>query len=78
MRQIPDTRYQFVTQAQSDCPLNEQQRPIIIVFGPCVLLAAVLLAQMGLKPIVLERGEEVRQRTKDAWDLWRKGKLNTE
>ena len=78
VRQAPDTRYHFVTQAQSDFPLNDQQRPIIIGFGPCGLLAALLLAQMGLKPIVLERGAEVRQRTKDTWDLWRKGKLNTE
>ncbi len=78
VRVAPDTRYQFVAQAQTDFPLNDQQRPIIIGFGPCGLLAALLLAQMGLKPIVLERGAEVRQRTKDTWDLWRKGKLNTE
>lgn len=78
VRIAPDTRYQFVAEAQPDFPLNDQQRPIIIGFGPCGLLAALLLAQMGLKPIVLERGAEVRQRTKDTWDLWRKGKLNTE
>lgn len=78
VRIAPDTRYQFVAQAQPDFPTVEQQRPIIIGFGPCGLLAALLLAQMGLKPIVLERGAEVRQRTKDTWDLWRKGKLNTE
>ncbi|OUS15249.1 hypothetical protein A9Q88_11875 [Gammaproteobacteria bacterium 50_400_T64] len=78
VRIAPDTRYQFVAQAQADFPTSDQQRPIIIGFGPCGLLAALLLAQMGLKPIVIERGEEVRQRTKDTWDLWRKGKLNTE
>lgn len=78
VRIAPDTRYQFVAQAQPDFPTVAQQRPIIIGFGPCGLLAALLLAQMGLKPIVLERGAEVRQRTKDTWDLWRKGKLNTE
>jgi len=78
VRIAPDTRYQFVAQAQPDFPTSDQQRPIIIGFGPCGLLAALLLAQMGLKPIVIERGEEVRQRTKDTWDLWRKGKLNTE
>lgn len=78
VRISPDTRYQFVAQAQPDFPTAEQQRPIIIGFGPCGLLAALVLAQMGLKPIVLERGEAVRQRTKDTWDLWRKGKLNTE
>ena len=78
VRMTPDMRYQFVAQTQAGFPTAQQQRPLVIGFGPCGLLAALLLAQMGLKPIVLERGEEVRQRTKDTWDLWRKGKLNTE
>ena len=74
----PDTSYQFVARAAADFPTATQQRPIVIGFGPCGLLAALLLAQMGLKPIVLERGQDVRQRTKATWGLWRKGKLNTE
>src|SRR5450830_1884524 len=39
---------------------------------------AALLAQMGFKPIVLERGKTVRERTKDTWGLWRKKVLNPE
>jgi uncharacterized FAD-dependent dehydrogenase len=74
----PDTNYKFVAQAPADFPHSEHQRPLVIGFGPCGLLAALLLAQMGCKPIVLERGQNVRQRTKDTWGLWRKGKLNTE
>ncbi|MEY8247032.1 MAG: NAD(P)/FAD-dependent oxidoreductase [Bermanella sp.] len=74
----PDTTYHAVAQAEANFPAAEQQRPIVIGFGPCGMLAALLLAQMGLKPIVLERGQDVRQRTKDTWGLWRKGKLNTE
>jgi len=74
----PDTRYHFVARAETDFPAAGQQRPIIIGFGPCGILAALLLAQMGLKPIVLERGQSVRQRTKDTWGFWRKGKLKTE
>lgn len=74
----PDTSYQFVANANDDFPGENQQRPIIIGFGPCGIMAALVLAQMGLKPIVLERGQEVRQRTKDTWDLWRNGKLHTE
>ncbi|MDE0949674.1 MAG: NAD(P)/FAD-dependent oxidoreductase [Halioglobus sp.] len=74
----PDTRYRFVAQADVDFPVVRQQRPIVIGFGPCGILAALLLAQMGLKPIVLDRGREVRKRTKDTWSLWREGKLNTE
>ena len=74
----PDTRYRFVAQAEADYPNKDQQRPIIVGFGPCGILAALVLAQMGLKPIVLDRGQDVRQRTKDTWDLWKNGKLNTE
>ena len=78
VRETPDTDYHFVGQAQSAFPSATQQRPVVIGFGPCGILSALLLAQMGLKPIVLERGQEVRQRTKDTWGFWREGKLNTE
>ena len=74
----PDTTYQFVAQAPQGFPLAGQQRPLIIGFGPCGILAALVLAQMGLKPIVLERGQNVRIRTQDTWGLWRKKTLNTE
>ncbi|MBC7604483.1 MAG: FAD-dependent oxidoreductase, partial [Ramlibacter sp.] len=53
-------------------------RPVVIGFGPCGIFAALVLAQMGLKPIVLERGKPVRERTKDTWNLWRKNVLNAE
>ncbi|KZM39234.1 hypothetical protein OA92_20255 [Marinomonas sp. SBI22] len=78
VKETPDTNYYFVGQADSSFPSKSQQRPIIIGFGPCGMLSALLLAQMGLKPIVIERGQDVRQRTKDTWGLWRKEKLNTE
>jgi uncharacterized FAD-dependent dehydrogenase len=74
----PDTSYSFVARAGADFPAPGQQRPIVIGFGPCGILAALLLAQMGLKPLVLERGQAVRQRTQDTWGLWRKRQLNTE
>jgi uncharacterized protein len=74
----PDTTYKFVAHANADFPNEKQQRPIIIGFGPCGILAALVLAQMGLKPIVLERGQDVRVRTQDTWGLWRKSTLNTE
>lgn len=74
----PDMSYQCVAQAAADFPNAAQARPIVIGFGPCGILAALILAQMGLKPIVLERGQDVRQRTKDTWGLWRKRNLNTE
>lgn len=78
VRSAPDTSYKFVTPSVSDFPTADQQRPIVIGFGPAGILAALVLAQMGLKPIVLERGQDVKQRTQDTWGLWREGKLNTE
>ncbi|MBK7648967.1 MAG: NAD(P)/FAD-dependent oxidoreductase [Betaproteobacteria bacterium] len=70
----PDTRYKFVAHA----PATLQSRPIVIGTGPCGLLAGLILAQMGFKPIILERGKAVRERTKDTWGLWRNNKLNPE
>ena len=70
----PDCSYHFVTQA----PKNLTLRPIIIGTGPCGLFSALILAQMGYKPIILERGKEVRARTKDTFGLWRKNILNAE
>ena len=54
------------------------ERPVVVGFGPCGIFAALSLAQMGFKPIVIERGSPVRQRTKDTWGLWRKQTLNPE
>ena len=70
----PDIAYKPVGQA----PDNLEERPLVVGFGPCGIFAALILAQAGLKPIVLERGTEVRQRTKDTWGLWRKNVLNPE
>lgn len=74
IRPAPDTAYYPVAQAPTD--LNE--RPLVIGFGPCGLFAALTLAQMGFKPIVLERGRDVRSRTKDTWALWRNKVLSPE
>jgi uncharacterized FAD-dependent dehydrogenase len=70
----PDTSYRFVTQA----PKNMPRRPIVIGTGPCGLFTGLILAQMGFKPIILERGKEVRERTKDTFGLWRKRIFNPE
>ena len=76
VRPSPDTRYRLVAQAPADFRASQRPRPVVIGFGPCGLFAALILAQMGLCPIVLERGRPVRERTKDTWGLWRQGVLN--
>ena len=70
----PDTTYHFVARA----PANVTTRPVIVGFGPAGIFAALVLAQMGFKPIVLERGKAVRERTKDTWGLWRDKVLDPE
>src|SRR3954471_23143775 len=78
LKPAPDTRYRFAGHAPADFFAQERPRPLVVGFGPCGLFAALLLAQMGLRPIVLERGKQVRERTQDTWGLWRKGVLNPE
>ena len=70
----PDTEYHFIAKA----PKNLDERPVIIGMGPAGLFAGLLLAQMGFRPLILERGKAVRERTRDTWGLWRQGKLDPE
>lgn len=70
----PDTAYKFVARA----PSNLEYRPVVIGTGPCGLFAALILSEMGFRPIVLERGKIVRERTVDTFALWRKRTLNPE
>lgn len=74
IRATPDTGYHFLAQVGD----YTGPRPVVVGFGPCGLFAALILAQMGLRPIVLERGKSVRERTQDTWGLWRESKLNPE
>jgi hypothetical protein len=78
VRPSPDTSYHFVAQANNQTGQALSERPVVIGFGPCGIFAALVLAQMGFKPIVLERGKQVRERTQDTWGLWRKNVLNPE
>jgi len=73
VRSAPDTEYKFVARAPENF-----QRPLVIGAGPCGLFAGLVLAQMGFRPIILERGKVVRERTKDTWALWRKNILTPE
>jgi uncharacterized FAD-dependent dehydrogenase len=70
----PDLEYRFVAKATATTPA----RPVVIGTGPCGLFAGLLLAQMGFRPLILERGKAVRERTQDTWGLWRKSVLNPE
>jgi uncharacterized FAD-dependent dehydrogenase len=70
----PDTAYRCVAHA----PAGLGERPLVIGTGPCGLFAGLLLAQMGFRPLILERGKAVRERTQDTWGLWRRKTLNPE
>ena len=78
IKSAPDTSYHFVVRHPAITQSEKFLRPVVIGFGPCGIFAALLLAQMGFKPIVLERGKPVRERTQDTWGLWRKNVLNPE
>ncbi len=75
VQRTPDTRYRFLGKAPEG---RSGLRPVVIGTGPCGLFAALILAQMGYRPIILDRGKVVRERTKDTWGLWRRSVLNPE
>lgn len=74
IRPTPDTTYRLVTRA----PAGLSERPIVIGNGPCGMFAGLLLAQMGFRPIILERGKAVHERSVDTFGFWSKGKFNPE
>jgi uncharacterized FAD-dependent dehydrogenase len=77
VKPTPDTGYKIVARAPEKFA-EKFSRPLVIGAGPCGLFAALLLAEMGFRPILLERGKKVRERTKDTWALWRKNILTPE
>ena len=78
LRPTPDMDYKFAAHAPAAFPNDHLNRPLVIGAGPCGLFAALILAQSGFRPIILERGKAVRERTKDTWGLWRRSVLNPE
>jgi len=78
IQQTPDMTWHPPCHAPASFGTQDGERPVVVGFGPCGMFAALSLAQMGFKPIVLERGKTVRERTKDTWGLWRKKTLNPE
>lgn len=79
LSKTPEVRYQFVMSRQTGEKIASQAsyvRPIVIGAGPCGFMAGLLLAQMGLRPLILERGKAVRERTVDTFAFWRQSKFN--
>ncbi len=74
----PDMVWRAPATAPSDWAPADGDRPVVVGFGPCGIFAALTLAEMGLRPLVLERGCPVRERTQDTWGLWRRGVLKAE
>jgi uncharacterized protein len=78
IKATPDTRYRPAAVAPADFAASARPRPVVVGFGPCGIFAALILAQAGFRPLVLERGPAVRERTQDTWGLWRRGVLDPE
>ena len=77
VQMTPNTSYKFVGRAPEKMG-SGVKRPVVVGAGPCGLFAGLILAQMGFRPIILDRGKLVRERTKDTWGLWRRGVLDPE
>ncbi|MEM7065074.1 MAG: NAD(P)/FAD-dependent oxidoreductase [Cyanobacteria bacterium P01_B01_bin.77] len=74
VKSTPDTSYHYVAAA----PSTLEHRPVVIGNGPCGMFAGLLLAQMGFKPIILERGKAVHERSVDTFGFWSKRKFKPE
>ncbi len=74
VQRTPDTSYRFVAKVAD----YRGPRPVVVGTGPCGLFAGLILAQMGFRPIILDRGKVVRERTRDTWALWRGSVLEPE
>ena len=72
VRKSPDQTFEFTIKAKPFI----KERPVIIGSGPCGYFAALALAQMGYKPLVLERGKPVKERAADTFGFWKKGILD--
>jgi len=70
LQPAPDTTYQAPVQAPAPWIDGTIPRPVVVGAGPCGYFCALLLAQMGLRPLLLERGKPVKERTADTFGFW--------
>ena len=70
---VKEIEYEYVENGEGTL----MGRPVIVGFGPCGIFCGLILAEMGYKPIILERGKEIKQRAEDVIEFWNKGILNT-
>ncbi len=71
IRKSSSAEYRNLLKAQTDFPLVDEHRPVVVGAGPCGYFAALLLAQMGFKPLLIERGHSVKRRTLQTFGFWR-------
>ncbi|MBO4338966.1 MAG: hypothetical protein J5877_03480 [Clostridia bacterium] len=78
---IPSNKASSVTVYAYEMPENKRRsefRPVVVGFGPSGMFSSLLLAKAGLKPIVLERGQDFDSRKKSVDEFWKNRVLNTE
>ncbi len=66
----PNVAYKNIAKAPKDFPREGENRPVVVGAGPCGYFAALTLAQMGFRPLLIEQGKPVEKRTVETFGFW--------
>ena len=76
VKSVAETEYTAPRSGYEGTYRYQGERPVVIGTGPCGLFAGLILAEAGLKPLILERGKPVVERSRDVEHFWETGELN--